>query len=165
MKLLEKLDRVDGSVRNRIKKLKLTGECRATTKMYTLEEDMLILDAAFEQYKEVKSLRNTNLPPVVYQSLSQDLKRAEQSISARWDYQLKVWLLGFYSKTLNMEVRLMLANLLAEKFETVSSIDWDQVKRYKEFSGQTVSSLRQLLSNDLKQKITQFYKVYAQSFE
>ena len=89
------------------------------------------------------------MPPATIEALSQDLKRNAQNISRRWECNLKVWLLGYYSKTLNLEVRLMLANLLSEKFETVLSIDWDQVMVYKEFSGHTESSLRKLLHSDL----------------
>ena len=35
--------------------------------------------------------------------------------------------------------------LMLEKFETVLSIDWDQVTGYKEFSGHTETSLRRIL--------------------
>ena len=149
VRLAETLDRNQASVITRIKKLKLTGEGRAALKLYTLEEDMVILDAAVEQYRKVKSLKDTNLSSATTKSLSQDLKREERSISKRWEHHLKVWLRGYYSNTLNKEVRLLLANLLVEKFETILSIDWDQVTGYKEFSGYTMSSLRKLLHLDL----------------
>ena len=42
---------------------------------------------------------------------------------------------GYYIKTLNLEVMVMLANRLVEKLETVLTIDWDQVTGFKEFSG------------------------------
>ena len=52
---------------------------------------------------------------------------------------------GYYIKTLNLEVMVMLANRLVEKLETVLTVDWDQVTGFKEFSGHTTSSLRRLL--------------------
>jgi len=46
-------------------------------------------------------------------------------------------------------VRLILANLLAEKFDSIPAIDWATVAGYKEFSGHTETSLRKLLHTDL----------------
>ena len=158
VRLTKILDRCQQSVRDRIKKLKLTGEGRATTKMYTLEEDMVIMDAAVEKYREVKSLKDTTLSAATIESLSQDLKRDERSVSCRWEHHLKVWLLGYNSQTLNKEVRLILANLLVEKFESVHSIDWDQVTEYKEFSGHTESSLRRLLCHELMDTAARHFK-------
>ena len=67
----------------------------------------------------------------------------------RWETKLKVWLLGYYSKTLNLDVRIMLANILADNFDSFSTIDWEQVSHYKEFSGHTDRSLRMLFFSNL----------------
>ena len=82
--LVKELNRSQSSIRYRIKKLKLTGERRAKTKMFTLEEDMVIMDAAMEQNKEVKSLKDTTFSPASLESLSQYLKRDGRSVFKRW---------------------------------------------------------------------------------
>ena len=105
-RLVKKLDRDQGTVRSRIKRLKLTGEGQVGMKRFTLEEDFTIMDSAFKGSKKVQSLQKTNLPPGVKTSLSQDLKREDIPVYRRWGSYLKVWLLGYYSQTLNKEVRL-----------------------------------------------------------
>ena len=55
---------------------------------------------------------------------------------------MKVWLLGFYSKTLNLDIRIMLADVLASNFQDIDSIDWEFVNTFSEFNGHTVISLR-----------------------
>ena len=53
----------------------------------------------------------------------------------------------------------MLANILAEKFESIPVIDWATVAGYKEFSGHTPRSLRNLLSHDLMKVAIRHFKV------
>ena len=72
---------------------------------------------------------------------------------------LKVWLLSYYSKTLNLDVRIMLANILADNFDSVSSIDWEQVSHYKEFSGHTERSLRHLFFSNITKSASKHLNV------
>ena len=120
---------------------------------------MVIMDAAMEQYKEVESLKDITLSQAIIESLSQDLRKQDRSVYQRWEHYLKVWLLGYYSKTLNKEVRLLLANLLVDRFETVVSIDWDQVIGYQEFSGHTKTSLKRLLRYNLMLAASRHFKI------
>ena len=139
--LAKTLNRNAESVRNRIVKLK-TGVSIKVKKSFTLEEDLFILDAALEHFHQVQSIKETRL--LNLRETSDRLKRNIFSVYNRWENLMKVWLIGYYSKTLNLDVRIMLANFLADNFASVSSIDWEQVSRHKEFSGQTERSLRKL---------------------
>ena len=57
----------------------------------------------------------------------------------------------------------MLANLLVDKFETVLSIDWDQVIGHQEFSGHTKSSLGNLLHHYMMKTAAKHFKVHISS--
>ena len=146
MTLAKTLNRDYASVRDRIVKLK-TGVSSRVHKSFTLEEDQVILDAALEHFQQVQSIKETNL--LNLREISDRLKRNTKSVRYRWENMLKVWLLGYYSKTLNLDVRIMLGNILADNFDSVSTIDWEQVSHYKEFSGHTDRSLRMLFFSNL----------------
>ena len=146
MTLAKTLNRDYASVRDRIVKLK-TGVSTRVHKSFTLEEDQVILDAALEHFQQVQSIKETNL--LNLREISDRLKRNTKSVRYRWENMLKVWLLGYYSKTLNLDVRIMLGNILADNFDSVSTIDWEQVSHYKEFSGHTDRSLRMLFFSNL----------------
>merc|ERR1711868_268860 len=60
---------------------------------------------------------------------------------------LKVWLLSYYQKTLNLEIRPMLINVLAENFDSIRDIDRDWVRKIPEFSGYTPVSLKRVFFN------------------
>merc|ERR1712079_599282 len=47
-----------------------------------------------------------------------------------------------YNKTLNLEIRPMLARVLADNFSSISSIEWGRVLHHREFSGHTDKTLR-----------------------
>ena len=138
--LAKQLDRTPKSIEARIKKLQLTGTSTRSNKPSTLEEDFIIIDAAVQ----ILLLKKDKLDQlsVNYQDLCKTLVRRPDSIYKRWERDLKVWLLGFYSKTLNLDIRIMLANALADNFKDIDSIDWEYVKTFSEFKGHTVKSLR-----------------------
>ena len=62
---------------------------------------------------------------------------------------MKVWLQSYYTKTLNLNIKVMLANVVADNFEDIDKIDWNFVKSFKEFSGHTLSSIRNTFFNNI----------------
>ena len=139
-KFAKKLNRDHASIRDRVKKLEMTGVSTKTSKRFTLEEDLKVIDSALKNLKEFSKLDDTPLKDV--QDLSLSLKRNVSSLKQRWDRRLKVWLKSYYTKTLNLDIRIMLAEVLADNFEDIDSIDWNLVSSFKEFSGHTVTSLK-----------------------
>ena len=77
------------------------------------------------------------------------ISRADVSLVKRWCYQLQPWILQHYSGTLNLEIRRMLANYLAETFESVEDIDWNEVAERPEFVGHTYRSLQYMFFSTL----------------
>merc|ERR1711915_994871 len=67
----------------------------------------------------------------------------------RWKKNLHPWLLQHYNKNLNFEVRPMLANLIADNYKPISSVDWGFVSSFPEFSGYTEHGLRSLYGNQV----------------
>ena len=106
----------------------------------------MIIDAAVEYLKESGSLRDTTIYGLKRAQLALNLNRTRGQVNERWNKHLKVWLLGYYTKTLNLDVRQMLANVLAEKFDKYDKIDWTSLLSYPEFSGHTVTSLQFLFN-------------------
>ena len=140
MDLARQLKRNPQTIKNRIKKLEFTGTSTRNNKSITLEEDLLIIDAAIQILVEKKEkLAQLSLN---FNDLGISLVRHPDSVYKRWERNLRVWLLGFYSKTLNLDIRIMLANVLADNFQDIDSIDWEYVKTFIEFKGHTVRSLR-----------------------
>ena len=137
--LAKSLNRDFRSVQTRIKKLNETGSSSISNKSFSLEEDFCIIDASIELLKEKRKLADIT---VNYQDLGSSLGRNPHSAYNRWEKYLKVWLLGYYTKTLNLDIRIMLANVLADNFQDIDSIDWEYVKTFIEFKGHTVRSLR-----------------------
>ena len=68
----------------------------------------------------------------------------------RWEFSLKPWLLQHFSGTLNLDIRRMLANYLADRFEDVDSVNWDAVAKKPKFAGHSRASLRNEFSYLLK---------------
>ena len=134
------LDRETDSIIWRIKKLRATGTSRRRYKHFELKEDCVLIDAAFEDFKIHKDIETTTIPNV--EDLAVLLKRETNSVRFRWEKQLRVWLSRYYKKTLNLEIRPMLANILADNFHSIPEIDWRFVINYPEFSGHTDKSLR-----------------------
>ena len=154
--LARKLNRSRASVRDRIEKIK-TGVYTREYKAFTLQEDLVIIDAAVEHFSQVKSIKKTNL--LNHKQTAESLQRNSRSVYHRWEKILKVWLLSHQSKTLNLDVRLMLANVLVDNFDSISSIDWGQVSNCKEFSGDTEVSLRGLFFAYMMKNAAEHFKV------
>ena len=136
-----KLGRSESSVRMRLIKLQRTGMSRKIRKQFTLEEDCMILDATLENLK-TSSLHESNITDCA--QLSIRLNRNRESVFHRWDKQLKTWLLGYFTGILNLDIKMMLANSIAERFDTIESVDWDSLSTLKEFSSHTAASLQMI---------------------
>jgi len=136
-----KLGRSESSVKMRLIKLQRTGMSRKIRKQFTLEEDCMILDATLENLK-TSSLHESNISDCA--QLSIRLNRNRESVFHRWDKQLKTWLLGYFTGTLNLDIKMMLANSIAERFDTIESIEWDSLSTLKEFSSHTAASLQMI---------------------
>ena len=113
-----------------------------TTKLaeFSLEEDMIIIDCAMNDLLTGKLLKETKILNVSH--IAESLKRHHTSVQNRWESTIRTWLLQYYAKTLNFEIRPMLAKVLADNFESVKTVNWASVLEYPEFSGHTAKSLR-----------------------
>ena len=67
-------------------------------KKFTLDEDKEILDKIIEVLPG-RSLASLELSNQALKSLSASLSRCESSISSRWKYSLRAWLIEYYSKS------------------------------------------------------------------
>ena len=134
------LNRDRRSIWSRIEKLKNRG-AEIFFKPVTLEEDFFIIDSVV---KKLISQKDQKLSEVKLdkRKLEEVIGRNHYTIYERWERYLKVWLLGYYKKTLNLEIRMMLANCLADNFKDIDSIDWDFVSSIRDFQGHTEVSLR-----------------------
>jgi len=143
------LNRTYQSIADRIAKLETAGvgEASRRLKAFSLEEDLLIIDNSLQSLKLSKSISETKLDDI--EELAKSLNRHAKSVSDRWDSKLKVWLLSYYQKTLNLEIRPMLINVLAENFDSIRDINWDWVLEIPEFSGYTSISLRRVFRNGI----------------
>ena len=141
LELTKLLNRPYKSIQHRIEKLG-TGTGKRRFRPFSLQEDFLIVDNALKSLKQCKSLEDTQLHD--YEDLAKSLDRQGKSVFERWNTQLKMWLLQYYQKTLNLEIRPMLINVLAENFDSIKDIDWDWVKKVPEFSGYTSNGLKRV---------------------
>ena len=147
--LAKKINRRKDSVRTRLEKFKSTGVSTKTNKSYSFQEDLLILDSAIRNLEKFSKLDDT---PVDTEDLSVSFRRTRTSVYERWELKLKSWLKSYYSKTLNLEIRVMLANVLADNFENIVSVDWNFVKSFDEFSGHTIRSLKQIFFGNISRQ-------------
>jgi len=138
-------DRNFNSIRDQIRVLRSRQTITATPKtrkLFNLTEDRLLIDEAIKHLKHCKSLRETIIQNLI--EVSKTLKRNPNTIKERWDTVIKCWLLQFYNKNLNKEIRPMLVDLIYKKFESVLGIDWEFVVSHKEFSGYNIKGLKRL---------------------
>jgi len=135
------------SIKSRIDKLKGPKKRRD----YTLVDDMGILDAVLKHVEENQSIEieRLNLPNMRWKIIAALNGRTEVSLRLRWGNFLQPWILQHYSGTLNLEIRRMLANYLADNFKNIDSIDWQSVSTKTEFAGHTQASLRTVFFNNL----------------
>ena len=138
-RLVKKLNRNDNSIVGRLDQLR-SGRHLKMRKCFTLEEDLMIIDEALKIMKFTRSLEKTVLSNS--KELGKQFNRNHWSIDLRWNTQIKTWLMQYYNKTLNLEIRPMLANFLADHFVSYKQIDWKFVLTYSEFKGHTEESLR-----------------------
>jgi len=141
------LERDPASIRARIVKLK-TGKSWREHHLFTLAEDIVILDAVLKHLND-QSLKMLNLPSSDWEEVAELLDRRKECARIRWWNLLKPWLLQHYSGTLNLDIRRMLANYLADNFKDLNSIDWTSVATKPEFTGHTQTSLRRLFFSNI----------------
>ena len=144
--LRDKLSRNHQSIRGRYRILSRRN--LGPKRSFKLEEDMLIIDEAVRTLKKGIPLLEVKITNCG-RDLEKSLNRAYRSIFDRWKKQLHPWILQYYTKTLNLEIRPMLANLIADNFDSISSVNWSYVSSYPEFSGYTEKSLRSLYGNQV----------------
>ena len=142
-KLSHELKRRWSAVHHRMEKLQ-RGSSKRGLRMFTLEEDMLIIDLAVEVILKGYTLQEANISNLDIRLLADSLTREDKTMRDRWIY-LKTWLQQYYHKTLNLDVRPMLVNVLADNFESEDQVDWDFVLKCPEFSGHSTQSLRKVL--------------------
>ena len=128
------------SIRARLKKLQ-RGHSKRTLRLFTLEEDKFIVDEAIVELKQAKKFNKLYLKIETTEKLGKYFKRDQYSVRSRWT-TIRMWLLQYYNKTLNLEIRPMLANAIADNFESRESIDWKKLTTFPEFVGHTEESLR-----------------------
>ena len=138
-------NRTRESIKERLKKLQ-RGTTKKEKKEFSLLEDKFIIDEALTAVAECSSLDATYLSKKVMYDIGKSFNRDMRSIRDRWS-TIRTWLLQYYKKTLNLEIRPMLANALADNFESRESIDWKLMTTFKEFLGHTEDSLRTNFNN------------------
>ena len=150
--LSQKLNRDCGSLMNRIKKLSRSNlENKIVHKSFSLDEDKLIIDSVLEKYtsNKAKLFLEVVQNPTDLSEVSLNLKRVKFSVYDRWMRFIRVTLESFAHKTLDLDVRLMLANFLADNFSSIPSIDWPTVVSRPEFRGHSEFSLRKIFWSTL----------------
>ena len=132
------LNRERISIYHRLQKL-LTRGAKHTNKPINSKEDFFIIDAIVDKLEDQKQLRNV---VISIGSLAKSLGRPRASIMNRLENKIKVWLLSYYKGCLNLDIRAMLANYLADNFDSYGNIKWMKVLQCPEFAGHTERSLK-----------------------
>jgi len=140
-KLAKMMKRDIASIRNRIAKLIRSKSSSKSQKYFTLEEDLILIEHAVSKMGGGILLRNVNRSKLDFPELSQSFGRDIDSVYRHWVGKLMVWLLSHYNKSLNLDIRPMLANYVAEHFTDVDNIQWDKILTYPEFAGHTETSI------------------------
>jgi len=140
------LNRQRASVRSRIMKLERSKSTQRAYMSFSSKEDFSLIDVVVRNIKNTKSL---DLPIKELENLAAELGRDIRSVYFRWDRKLKIWLLQHHHKTLNLEVRPMLANLIAENYSDIDDIQWDKILDHTEFLGHTESSLSSIFTSSI----------------
>jgi len=157
IKNLEKiLKRTVNSITRRIYVLQKGAAKKRTKTTFTFTEDKMIIDEAIKHFEKCKILRETVIQNP--HELSQQLNRNYVSIEQRWSVRIRSWLLQYYNKNLNLEIRPMLADFVYRHFDSVKTIDWEFLTKSKEFSGHTDVSLRLLFYSRIVHYAAKFFK-------
>ena len=133
-KLVENLGRDWTVIYERLRSdiVKSSGRTR-TFKVFTLEEDMVLIDNAMKGLMAGKLLKDAEITNV--SKIADSLKRGHTAVQNRWKVTIRTWLLQYYARTLNLQVKPMLAKVLADNFESLKTVDWNSIMKYREFSG------------------------------
>ena len=149
MELCHNLGRGSESICGRMKRLLRDSSYSKNCRLFSLEEDKILIDSAIKELLRTKSLQETTIPN--FAELAISFNRHDQSVHRRWKANIRTWLLQYYAKTLNLEIRPMLSNFIADNFESEGSINWNYVlTAVPEFSGHTNTSLRYLFASVIK---------------
>ena len=146
-KIAKAMKRDRSSVRDRIdslKRKKTNSSQRRNNKAFTLEEDLIFVEAAVDKMRSGVSLREVNRSKLDFQELSLAFNRDLSTVYHHWNRKMSVWLLSHYNKSLNLDIRPMLANYVADHFTDVDNIQWDKMLTQAEFKGYTETSLSSL---------------------
>jgi len=158
-KLCQILDRKQASVTQRIKKLKLTGVSEMHHVRFSFEEDMIIIDKVLDKLKSSdKGLKEIITFPSDIFEVGSLLKRSHQSVYEHWKSIILTTILGHHNKCLNLDIKLMLANFLADNFQTTTEINWNFVLSKPEFSGHTEISVKKVFHR-LVYKTSKYFSV------
>ena len=152
--LSKKLGRRYNAIQNRIWKLQQTGSSRRSYKHFTFEEDCKVLESAIESLKSSKSLSETKLHQI--EDLALNLNRQVKSVENRWNNKLRTMLLQYYNKTLNLELRPMLVNFLADNFASLDEIEWKRVLDLPEFVGHTIASVKIIFHSTIIDRLSTY---------
>jgi len=151
IQLAKELGREQAAVRHRVKKLK-SGDTGRKHKLFSLAEDEAILE------KVLPGLHDNKLHELVLHNdkslgdLAAALGRPNKgaSLALRWVNNLQPWIMQHYAGTLNLDIRMMLVNHLAETYHSRESIDWNAVADKSEFAGNTCTHLKHTFSHLFK---------------
>jgi len=143
--------RTINSIRSQINLIQTEPELMAkkrTKKIFSLTEDKLIIDEAIRHLQQCKSLRDTVIQNP--RDFCKTFKRSYRSIEERWESYIKCWLLQYYNKNLNQEIKPMLVDLIHRNYDSIPSIDWEFIANHKEFSGYNISGLKKELASAIR---------------
>jgi len=155
-KLKIELNRSYRSIQHRIVKLQ-SGSSRRETKTFSLAEDLKIIDNAVESIRSGQTLFRCEIAKV--DDLAVNLDREAKSINSRWNLILRPWLLQFFKKTLNLDIRPMLINHLAANFTSIRDIDWKTIEKMPEFSGHTIESIKNIFLKSIHLPLSRLLKI------
>jgi len=142
-KVAEELGRAKGTVKRRYDLL-MSGLPLGVRRLFTLAEDLKILDECFKVLPRKSRLADVDLDRASFQRLAIELKKDENSIRNRFRKQLKTWLMQHYAGTLNLDIRRSLANFLVDNFENTESIDWQKVLERADFQGNGIHGIKKV---------------------
>jgi len=155
-KLKIELKRSYRSIQHRIVKLQ-SGSSRRETKTFSLAEDLKIIDNAVESIRYGQTLSRCEIAKV--DDLAANLNREAKSINSRWNLILRPWLLQYFKKTLNLDIRPMLINHLAANFTSIRDIDWKTIEKMPEFSGHTIESIKNVFLKSIHLPLSRLLKI------
>ena len=149
--LAEELGRSTTVIHHRVRKLKIEGS-RMNRKIFSLAEDEAILEMVLPGLQKYNLLELVLHDGKDLDDLATALGRPNKghSLSLRWAHILQPWIMQYYAGTLNLDIRMMLVNHLAETYLSRKSINWDAVAEKSEFAGHTVINLKRIFSQLLK---------------